>query len=370
MPRLDLPKPSCLFICTLSPLDESYKSGGVNLTRANYFALSHLFSLDVANSLSGPATILTKIFRVISAVFGSLAGNSYFFRQSILRKLKAHHYDFVFIDHSQLGSLAQLVRQASPGTKIVGAFQNIESEYVVKSMNLPPVLRTVFKNAAFKNEKTLAGYSDYLLCLTHEDSEGLKDIYGRGADLTIPITTAIPEVSTRVPPPIQGPYILFCGSYFKPNIDGLTWFVDNVLSEIKLPLVVVGFQMENLKGVIVHPQLVIIGTVDDLSHYYWEATAVVNPVFMGAGMNSKSVEAISFGKPLYATSFAIRGFPAPLPSKIIICNSSEEFIAKLGNLSLTTEPYQDLISYYKASFTLTQRIQAFSKVFLGVEGLR
>lgn len=358
-----------LFICTISPLQTNIKSGGVNLTRSNYNALSELSHIDLLNTLRGPASKLSKIIRFCFALCGDLAGNTFWFRLKLKRQLHTNHYDFIFIDHSQLGNLAPLIRKKAPSSLVIGAFQNIESEYIQAAMNLPIFFILILKKAAFQNEKILVQSAHHLLCLSEEDSHQLFQLYGKKADLIIPITTKstddniISDISANTitqPPP--SPFLLFCGSYFKPNIEALQWFTNQVLDYIPYPLVVIGYQMENLKKQLTHPKLMIQGTVTDTAPYYHAALAVINPVTLGAGMNSKSIEAIEYGKILFTTSFAIRGFPQPLPEGITTCNTPNEFVQKIKETPLSQQPLHSLIKYHKTNFSLEKRMTLLSLI--------
>lgn len=317
--------------------------------------------------MKGSSSLIHRIIRLILAFCGDLAGNSFWFRIKLKQKLQNKTYDFVFIDHSQLGNLAPFIRISSPNSKIIGAFQNIESDFILQSMKLPFFLKSILRKAALHNEQLLVKSANHLLCLSNEDSDQLQKIYGKKAELIIPITTDSIEMKigseNLFPSQLNLPssFLLFCGSYFQPNIDGLKWFVENVLDQIKYPLVVIGYQMEKFKLLLNHPNLIIVGTVDDVYPYYRAAAAVINPVFKGAGMNSKSVEAIGFEKALYSTQFALNGFPRPLPKNIYICNTAKEFIEKLTHIPSSSDSLPHLINYHKNNFSLIQRVHGLSR---------
>ena len=65
--------------------------------------------------------------------------------------------------------------------------------------------------------------------------------------------------------------LLFVGGYFWPNIHGITWFVNNVMSELPddVFLIVVGNNMEKLKNDLSKDNIIIHGRVDCLDDFYW-----------------------------------------------------------------------------------------------------
>lgn len=46
---------------------------------------------------------------------------------------------------------------------------------------------------------------------------------------------------------MYGDYLLFVGSYFKPNVEGIIWFIDNVMPYINYSLLIIGKGMEKIK---------------------------------------------------------------------------------------------------------------------------
>jgi hypothetical protein len=233
-------------------------------------------------------------------------------------------------------------------------------------------LTQVIKRAAYYNENRGSKYADKVITLTLEDSTRLHELYGRSADKIIPITVSCNTKFANILQ-LESPYILFCGSYFGPNINGIKWFIDTVLPHIKFTLIVIGFQMENLTNLksqirnFDSSKIKIIGTVDSVTPYYQQAVFVINPIQQGAGMNTKSVEAMAYGKVLITTEFAIKGFPNPLPKTILVCKTAENFIQtlnlKFDQLQNIADSFnEESFAYYQTNFTLEKRIQQIKEM--------
>jgi len=421
-------KPRCLFVCTYSPLETEIKSGGLMLTKANYTALAEFFDITLMPTFKHKQTIFDKGIRLVSVLFGFMGGNNFAFEQKWLTAIEELKPDLIFIDHSQLGRLAKLSRNnylkniSKKEINIITSFQNIEPEYFKHSSSYPWLLRYLLSWVAAMNEQMAVDDSSFLLTLTQEDSNLLQKRYGRSADIIIPITlitdnkseiadsvvasakadsiqtsnaietaTAIESatLTTSVPSttsvtdransinghsfksnshavisPSQSPYLLFCGSYFPPNREAVLWFVKEVLDSIHLDLLVVGYQMEKMRDLVSHPKLKIIGTVDDIAPYFNSAEAIINPVLRGAGMNTKSVEAMKYGKRLLATSHALVGFPMPRPPGIIVCNNSNEFITVLKDLNQINNHEVEIKNYFEKYFHINSRINSLKKIVM------
>ncbi|WP_088243806.1 glycosyltransferase [Calothrix rhizosoleniae] len=106
--------------------------------------------------------------------------------------------------------------------------------------------------------------------------------------------------------------LLFVSSHHAPNIYSLKWFFHNIylpyLADKGVTLAIAGniMNMGDLND-INHPQVFITGVVENLRPLYAAAKLVILPVKMGAGFNIKTIEALSMGKPVVASSMALRG---------------------------------------------------------------
>jgi glycosyltransferase involved in cell wall biosynthesis len=65
--------------------------------------------------------------------------------------------------------------------------------------------------------------------------------------------------------------------------------------------------------------------VPDIAAYYEAASVVVNPVFHGAGINIKTIEAVVYGKPLVTTQMGIRGTGLDSQRHVFVADSRGEF---------------------------------------------
>jgi hypothetical protein len=80
------------------------------------------------------------------------------------------------------------------------------------------------------------------------------------------------------------------------------------------------------------------GKVDELEDFYSEVDIAINPMVGGTGLKIKSLEALSFGKPLVGTLDAMVGIETE--SKYQLCDSVENLISLLVNF--TTDDFERL----------------------------
>jgi hypothetical protein len=104
--------------------------------------------------------------------------------------------------------------------------------------------------------------------------------------------------------------MLFVGGWHKPNIEGLQWFHDEVFKPFLEPagknlFVIGGIFPERAR--MPSKKIFWAGICDRLDLPYASAEIVIAPLLQGTGVNIKILEALAWGKPLVATSIALRG---------------------------------------------------------------
>jgi glycosyltransferase involved in cell wall biosynthesis len=151
-------------------------------------------------------------------------------------------------------------------------------------------------------------------------------------------------------------YILFVGSYFKPNIEGISWFANKVASNINISVLVVGKDMERINGLNFPSNVKIIGGVEDLGEYYQASMAVIMPIFSGSGMKVKTAEAMMYGKPIIGTDEALRGYEIDSIEGVYRCNSEDDFIKAIDDVIRKSVFYYQPIRDYFNQFCNTEQM--------------
>jgi glycosyltransferase involved in cell wall biosynthesis len=124
-----------------------------------------------------------------------------------------------------------------------------------------------------------------------------------------------------------GSRILFVGSANPINIHGLDLFVRSALPEIRArvpgcELVIAGRAGQERawpNGVSA------LGEVQALAPIYAQATVVINPITFGTGFSVKSIEALSYGRPLVSTSAGVRGLGPEFAAAVLVADDPIAF---------------------------------------------
>ncbi len=118
------------------------------------------------------------------------------------------------------------------------------------------------------------------------------------------------------------------------NIEGVEWFVKNVLPLLpKIRLLIVGSVNKEI-GELKSKNITQIEHVDDLSDVYKNTKLAICPLFGGTGLKVKVIEALSFGVPIICTTKSVAGFPYDVENGMAIEDDPIQFANKI--LSFTS----------------------------------
>lgn len=313
-----------------SPSFENEKSsGGVVIRKRNLRLLKTLVG-EENESISVYISPCSRIQRHTEILRKAVGVNIFPQRDLQLLAPKA---DIVFIDGTLHGAFSRSFLQKH---RIIAFFHNVEYDYFCQEQQPPDRLLNKLKfkskkTALYHYENRICRYSDHIITLNQRDSDRLKQLYGRGSDLILPTSmddsytenSGNPENLTEFQP-----YLLFIGSDFFGNTEGLFWFCDQCMPAIRAHLIVAGKGMDKYKDLYSPDQISFYGYTDDLAALYRNAAAVVLPIISGCGMKTKTCEAMMYGKVIFGTGEGFEGYQRS--EDCILCENSKEFIEKIN----------------------------------------
>lgn len=318
--------------------DISLKKDGGTLVSKRNERLLHQLGFRTSRFIVPIPSLTTRFANII---FRQSYGSTRSLLNSFYNTLN-HNYHYIFFDGSIYGGYLKIASQL--GHKTICFYHNCETEYyrqkAEQTKNFADKLMVPFIKY---NEKLSTLYSNGIITLNSRDSDLLSSIYGRKADAIIP--TSFPNKDIKAlysnrDNKTSEEYLLFVGTNFFANNEGLTRFIRNIAPNIKWKIKVIGNINEafhSLKNI--PPNVEFIGRVDNLEKYYIDAAAVIAPIFTGSGLKTKTAEAISYGKTIIGFPEAFEGIDYKnYPGSCISVATDSEFIEQL-NIINTNKRY-------------------------------
>lgn len=348
-------------------------TGGIQCSKRNYQSLVDLFGVDnvdryIIEPYKNRKSVSSRLERVGEILKGYMGGITKQGIKDILRLLKERKITDIFLDNSLLGILSMNVKKELPYIKVFTFFHNFEYDFFKDYIQVNrKYSRIHWLGLAYLNEKMSCKYSDRIISLNSRDAEGIKNMYGRTADIQIPITlptSYFPGNATQLQVSSSVKTALFVGSYFFGNVQGIKWFCNNVLPLTNIHLIIVGSKMENLKSEIDESEKVTIyNYVPDLTSYYENADFVILPVLSGSGMKVKTAEALLYGKFIIGTSEALCGYE--VNDKIAIkCDTVDEFVNAIKSYNSPYKFNKYSRSLYEEKYSFDTSLQLFKKILV------
>ena len=284
--------------------------------------------------------------------------------------------DIICYERSIMGNLGMKIQRKyntlNRELKHFVFMENIEKKYAWYKVIKENILYIVPYLAFSNNEKECMEYADKVFCLNKRDERLLEELYGRKSDFLLPMTFEDKYNSNFI---IHNEVmkssknkLLFIGSLFGPNYKGLEWFLKNVFPNLtNVELYLVGKNLEKKKNELEQECVHVIGSTANLEPYYYEADAMVMPIFYGGGIKVKTAEAMMYGKTIFATDEALEGYDVNGVHGIYRCNTADQFITSIEaylNGGEVIKSNRAIRNLFCEKYETGSLVKNFSEVFL------
>lgn len=328
--------------------NEESATGGGQCAGRNLESLQILFGKEnvveyILYPQKGKRTFMERISRFLGVLKGYMGGLTDEHISRMVAILSEGTFSDVFIDSSQLGNLAKIIRHRFEKIRIYTFFHNIEQDYM-RSVTIESgdYAHAFWIRGAKINEKNACRFSNSVIALNNKDAERLAELYSRKADAVVPITMKdnyhdMPMEQMQKCSDRSTKEAFFLGCYFAGNIKGLKWFCEEVLPDVDVHLTIAGSGMDAFANdVTLTDKITLYSFVDDLTALYESADFVLLPIISGGGMKVKTAESLKYGKYLIGTPEAFEGYDIN-DGIAAVCRSKQEFVQKISEFN---QPYR------------------------------
>lgn len=251
------------------------------------------------------------------------------FSYDALKKIRhiAHKYDVLYFDFVQTATYSLFIKHPH---KVVRCHDILGQKYQREKSKLLPWVK-------FSENKILHSVHQ-IFVPSFKDVDVVKELYGLDATYTNEYLTdfTVPEelsVSHK---------FLFFGLWSRyENLSGLTWFIENVIAKHPefhkgdFSVMGGGLSDENYQKYLKPYDIQYLGYVKDSYSEIVKYTAVIVPVFEGAGIKVKVLDAFNTGTPVIGTETAFEGIK-DLEGLTYRANTAEEFMKAIDSIPVSS----------------------------------
>lgn len=331
---------NAIFI-TSNAFFQDAKSGGFLISRRNHDFLQNTVngdcytvfigcrkeSQDFLNEREFIFSVKMNLFQRIIRVVEGHYYTSDLLDKMLVKFIQEKNIEIVFFDSTYFGiSMRRIKKECN--VKIFCFMHNVERIYLQTINKVRNIRSLIKRRAGIRSEVLSVKYADVLIAINERDACETLKLYGRKPDCIFPVTMedlfcGEKNIDDKIAS--RKCSLLFVGSNFPPNVDGIRWFIENVMPEIDASLTIVGNDLDKYVNEFQTERIRVFGRVDCLTEYYEQADAVVMPIFYGSGMKVKTAEALMYGKIVFATSEALMGYDEP-SDDIFRFDTKEDFL--------------------------------------------
>lgn len=247
--------------------------------------------------------------------------------------------DFVDVDSAKWGAYADQARW--PMSMIYAREAQKLADFEAKVADVSRVSFLVSEDEAGVLKSMLTAHG------VHADVRGIPN--GVDAEAFSPKRFEHPPVADR---------IIFTGAMdYLPNVEAVTWFVEQVFDQVKQALPATEFV---IAGRPVSPSVqrldkragvTVLGGVEDMAAEIAKAALVVAPLQTARGIQNKVLEGMAMSKPVLCTPAANEGINAPDGEAVVIAQHASDFASKVIAL-LSSEKEREAIGQRARAYVL------------------
>lgn len=141
-----------------------------------------------------------------------------------------------------------------------------------------------------------------------------------------------PQPERESPYPADVTPVVFTGAMdYWPNVDAVTWFVQDMLPRLKanwpqLRFYIVGRSPTPAVRALAGPDVEVTGTVPDVRPFLQHAAVVVAPLRLARGIQNKVLEAMAMARPVVAASHCVQAIDGCQAGEVTAADTVDEYL--------------------------------------------
>ncbi len=282
------------------------------------------------------------------------------FQRQLAARLHDEAYDVIQVEGLELARYTTLsgsravreAAQAQRGSRPLIVFEDHNAEFLLqkriaraeiaaRGWSAGAVYSSIQWRKLRRFERQVCRQSDRVVCVSEADAAAIQQLAPTSKIHIIPngVDTEfywLEKVTSRHLPPHT---LVFTGTMdFRPNVDAMLWFAQDVLPLIKprvpdVQVYIVGQRPHARLDVLrADPAITLTGAVDDTRPYIAAASVYIVPLRMGGGTRLKLLEALSLQAPVVSTTLGAEGFAVTGGEQLLLADDAASFARSVVEL--------------------------------------
>lgn len=261
--------------------------------------------------------------------------------------IKNERFDIVYFDFSQMFLYAKLLKHKN---KILMSHDVITQRYSRSSNKLIEFL-------CYHTEKWILNTSNaHIFTFSDKDSKLIHDYFKLPS---IPTSFYLSEnILSSSPQYVDGYFVFFAMWKRSDNYEGLEWFLLNVLphcsKNVNFKIIGAGLNNKIIEIISHLDNVEYLGFVENPYPIIANSTALISPLFTGAGVKVKVIEALACGTPIIGTQLSFEGIAEEFSEFMIQAESPNDFLCVMSKLSQSLDKRIEFKNNFLLSYSNKQ----------------
>ena len=272
------------------------------------------------------------------------------FEQKLIELLQQNQFDLIQLEGAFMGVYIDVIRKYSEA-KISLRAHNVEYKIWKKlaaNASFPKdIYLKILTTQLEKFEIATWKKVDVVAAINADELQLINDSTQKNNALLFPAGIFIDDFLKEKKTEEQNSLFHLGSMEWMPNVEGIDWFLKNVLPDVfaknnQIKFYLAGRKMPQKYFDEKQDGLCVIGEVDDAKQFISDKQLMIVPLLSGGGVRIKIIEAMAMGKAIIATSQAAEGLNYTNGKNIIIADSAEEMQQAIIELLKNTEKIKEL----------------------------
>jgi glycosyltransferase involved in cell wall biosynthesis len=304
------------------------------------------------------------------------------FNERLIQCLQTSAYDIVQIEGIELAPYLPTVQRFAPQAKII--YDDHNAEWLLQQRNFLTDIRQPRRwiAAAYsfvqtqrlkRYERWICRQADGVVACSEADRAAIRQLDPKLSITVVPNGVDLTRFSHYQGPAEQFDLVFTGKMDYRPNIDAMLWFSDQVLPLILqarpgTTLAIVGqrphARLDRLRS---NPAITVTGFVDETLPYLAGSRVYIAPFRVGGGTRLKLLEAMAMRRAIVATTVGAEGYPIRSGQELVLVDEpaamADEVLRLLNDEAARVRLGEQAYIFAQANYSWEKLVPALERLY-------